>query len=351
MQPFFDGHNDTLTNLEERGGPHTFFEHGATGHLDLPRARAAGMIGGFFAIYTDALPGTPNIYDHATITDEGYDVPLSEAIPHDHAKTYTDGIIEMLYELENMSDGQLGVVRSRADLERQREGGVFSVVLHIEGAACIGPDLAELETYYERGLRSLGPVWSRPNSFGHGVPFRYPHSPDTGPGLTDAGQDLIRACNRLGIMIDLAHLNERGFWDVAAITAAPLVDTHTAAHAICPSTRNLTDAQIDAIAESGGVIGVVFSGSFTHPSGKRANATTLDETIIPHMVYLVERMGIEHVAFGSDFDGTTLPTEMTDVTVMPRLIEKLRAVGFDDAALEQIAWRNWFRVLGETWGG
>ena len=80
---------------------------------------------------------------------------------------------------------------------------------------------------YEAGLRSLGPVWSRSNAFGHGVPFRCPSSPDTGPGLTDLGKELIGACNRLGILIDLSHLNERGFWDVAAISNAPLVATHS----------------------------------------------------------------------------------------------------------------------------
>ena len=102
---------------------------------------------------------------------------------------------------------------------------------------------------YRPGLRSLGPVWSRPNIFGHGVPFAWPRSPDTGPGLTPAGRDLIKACNKLRVMIDLSHLNEQGFWDVARLSSAPLVATHTCVHAICPSTRNLTDRQLDAIRE------------------------------------------------------------------------------------------------------
>ena len=129
---------------------------------------------------------------------------------------------------------------SRAFLEGEAKGqldlpmkdDVLAPVLHIEGAEAIDPNFEFLDVLYEAGLRSLGPVWSRPNAFGHGVPFRCPSSPDTGPGLTDLGKELIGACNRLGILIDLSHLNERGFWDVAAISNAPLVATHSNAHAL-----------------------------------------------------------------------------------------------------------------------
>ena len=117
---------------------------------------------------------------------------------------------------------------------RRAGGGNLAAVLHIEGAEAIDPELEALEVFYAAGLRSLGPVWSRPNVFGHGVPFRFPSSPDTGPGLTDAGKELVRACNRLRIMLDLTHLNEAGFWDVAALTDAPLVATHSNVHALCP---------------------------------------------------------------------------------------------------------------------
>jgi microsomal dipeptidase-like Zn-dependent dipeptidase len=115
------------------------------------------------------------------------------------------------------------------------------------------------------GLRSLGPVWSLSNAFGHGVPFLCPSSPDTGPGLTDVGKELTRACNRLRILIDLSHLNERGFWDVAAISKAPLVATHSNAHALSPHSRNLTDKQLTAIGETGGMVGVNFATSYLRP--------------------------------------------------------------------------------------
>jgi membrane dipeptidase len=144
---------------------------------------------------------------------------------------------------------------------------VLATILHFEGAEAIDPQLNALEVFYQAGLRSLGLVWSRPTAFGHGVPFAFPHSPDTGPGLTDAGKQLVRACNRLGIMIDLSHLNEQGFWDVAELTNAPLVATHSNAHALCASSRNLTDKQLDAIKESDGMVGLNFAVCFLREDG------------------------------------------------------------------------------------
>ncbi|MEY8840506.1 dipeptidase, partial [Cribrihabitans sp. XS_ASV171] len=119
--------------------------------------------------------------------------------------------------------------------------GRMAAIFHIEGAEAIDPDLHMLDVFHAAGLRSLGPVWSRPTLYGHGVPFRFPSGPDTGAGLTDLGLRLVRRCNELGIMLDLSHLNEAGFWDVARQSSAPLVASHSNAHAICPHSRNLTD--------------------------------------------------------------------------------------------------------------
>jgi membrane dipeptidase len=222
------------------------------------------------------------------------------------------------------------------------------MVLHFEGAAAIKEDLNNLEDYYEKGLRSLGLVWSRPNVFGCGVPFRFPHSPDTGSGLTKVGKELVKECNKLGIMIDLAHINERGFWDVAKLSSAPLVVSHADVHSICPSTRNLTDKQIDAIGASGGVMGINFEPTNLMPDGKPDENTPLTQ-IVKHINYVVHMIGIEHVAFGSDFDGAKMPNELKDVTGLPKLIQALRNVGYDDKSIEKIAYKNWFRVLRDTW--
>src|SRR5262249_45235509 len=150
----------------------------------------------------------------------------------------------------------------------------------------IDPGLDLLEVYYAMGLRSVGPVWSRPNDFGEGVPYLFPHSPDTGPGLTDAGKALVRACNQLGIVVDVSHLNEKGFWDIAASSSAPLVATHSNAHALTPTPRNLTDRQLDAIKESGGIVGVNFAVGFLRADGREL-ADTQMERIVAHFRYLI----------------------------------------------------------------
>jgi membrane dipeptidase len=351
--PIFDGHNDTLLELyaPEEGEERSFFERSEHGHIDLPRAREGGLIGGIFAIYTPPPPGSPEREREygLTITEDGYEVMQRSPLDHEYSKEFTDGVIDFLYDLQKQGDGDVALVRSYQDLERNLQGGVFSMVLHFEDAVAIEEDLSNLEAYYERGLRSLGLVWSRPNVFGHGVPFRFPHSPDTGPGLTEAGKELVRACNRMGILIDLAHINEQGFWDVAETSEAPLVVSHAGVHALCPSTRNLTDGQIDAIGESKGLIGIIFSPGMIRADGQR-DADSLPLTdLVRHFDHVVERIGVDHVAFGSDFDGALMAEELADATWLPNLMEALRERGYDDDSLEKIAYRNWFRVLRDTW--
>jgi membrane dipeptidase len=220
--------------------------------------------------------------------------------------------------------------------------------LHLEGAEAIDPGLEALELWYAAGLRSLGPVWSRPNAFGHGVPFISPSSPDTGPGLTDRGRALVRRCAELGIMVDLSHLNEAGFWDVAQMALGPLVASHSAAHALCATSRNLTDAQLDAIAASGGLVGIVFACPFLRPDFADDADTPL-ELIVAQARYVAERIGVEHVALGSDFDGATIPAALGDVAAMPELLAALARAGFGANELAAIASQNWRRVLDAWW--
>jgi membrane dipeptidase len=350
--PIFDGHNDTLLDLilPERGGGRGFFERSDRGHLDLPRAREGGFGGGFFACWAPPAPASGWTEESAlTLTEDGYEVADAPPLDPAYARGLAYDLTACLFRIEARSGSQLKVVRTARELESCLRGGVLAAVLHFEGAENLGPDPAVLEDLYGTGLRSLGLVWSRPNAYGHGVPFRFPASPDTGPGLTDAGRELIRECNRLGVMIDLSHLNERGFWDVARISEAPLVATHSNAHALCPSTRNLTDRQLDAIRESGGVVGVNFAVAFLRKDGKAEEETPI-ETVVRHVDYLVERLGIEGLGFGSDFDGAKIPREIGDATGLPKLLAGLRERGYGEDALKKLAHENWLRVLRETWG-
>src|SRR5262249_38394132 len=162
--------------------------------------------------------------------------------------------------------------------------------------------------------------------------FGFPSSPDTGPGLTDVGKELIRVCNRMKIMVDLSHLNEKGFWDVAAISDAPLVATHSNAHAICEHSRNLTDKQLAAIKETDGRVGVNSGVISPGPDGKRDEATPLSQ-VVDHIDYLVRQLGEDRVGLGSDFDGAVIPKQLGTAADLPKLVEEMRARQYGDALI------------------
>jgi len=349
--PIIIGHNDTLLNLylPERGGGRSFFMRSDKGHIDLPRAQEAGLAGGFFAIFVPPeSPGEAAPRLNIIVTEKGYEIPMQAAIDPAYAQRVTIAMMAGLFRLEAESKGQLKVVRTTDELETCLSEDILAAILHFEGAEAIDPGLDALEVFYQAGLRSLGIVWSRPNAFAEGVPFRYPHSPDTGSGLTDAGKALVRACNRLGIMLDLSHLNEQGFWDVARLSDAPLVATHSNAHTISPSTRNLTDKQLAAIKESEGLVGLNFSVGDLREDGHNDPDIPFTK-IVDHIDYLVEQLGIDCIALGTDFDGTRVPLEIGDVTGLPKLIEALRERGYNEEALRKLACKNWIRVLRKAW--
>ncbi len=344
--PIIDGHNDALLALaRDPERPNSLLERSARGHLDLPRAADGGFAGGFFALFT---PSGRSQGPRRREAGASYELPFPPTPSALRAQRFTGALAARLFRDERASAGRLEVVRSVAGLRSCLERGVLAVILHIEGAEAIDPAFDALEILYQTGLRSLGLVWSRPNAFGHGVPFKFPSSPDTGPGLTDAGKALVRACNELGVLIDLSHLNEQGFRDVARLSAAPLVATHSNAHALCPSARNLTDEQLHAIRDSGGMVGVNFAVSMLRPDGRPDPETPL-EVLVRHFDHLIEQLGEDHVGFGSDFDGTIVPGAIKDVTGLPRLLEALRSAGYDQPLLEKLAFANWLRVLARTW--
>jgi membrane dipeptidase len=339
MLPVFDGHNDVIT----RDDAGDFATGRSGGHIDLPRARAGGLAGGIFALFTPSPGG-----DFQLPQDGGsYAVEPAEPIGQEPAAADTTRAAGRLFALERA--GHLRIARRAGDLDAALADGVLAAVLHMEGAEAIDPGLEALDLWHAAGLRSLGPVWSRSNAFAHGVPFAFPGTPDTGPGLTPAGSALVRRCAELGIAVDLSHLNEAGFWDVARIDSGPLIASHSGAHALAPSTRNLTDAQLDAIGASGGLVGIVFAVAFLRADGRDDPDTPL-ERIVEHARYVAERIGVEHVALGSDFDGATIPRALGDVAGLPRLLDALRAGGFTEAEVRAIARENWRRVLEHVWG-
>jgi membrane dipeptidase len=347
--PVFDGHNDTLLSLRQTG--RSLFESSELGHVDLPRAKTGGMIGGFFAIWVpdpehNPLAGDGEDPDVSAYSDTNTMPPQMELSSAQH---YALETLASVAKLERECDGALTIVRTADDIRRNSEAGVFSVEIHMEGAEPIDAGLGTLEAFYLAGVRSIGPVWSRSNVFAHGVPFQFPGSPDTGPGLTDAGKAFVAACNELGILIDLSHLNEAGFWDIARLSHHPLVATHSGVHAICPSTRNLTDKQLDAIRDSDGIVGVNFHVAFLHPDGNADAASTTVTAIADHVDYLCDRIGPDKVGLGSDFDGATMPGDLKDVAGLPKLVQELSSRGYDQQTLNMIGLGNWLRIFDSTW--
>jgi membrane dipeptidase len=325
----FDGHNDSLGRLQQMDvAPERFLAGLPDRAIDLPRARAGGLTGGMFAIFA------------ASEMDGDHGVPID----HEAAATFTLAAVGRAHALAAASDGAVRVARSTAEID----GGALALVLHLEGAEAIDRDLVALDAWYAAGLRSVGLVWSRENAFAHGVAFRFPSSPDIGPGLTDAGRALVRRCAQLGIVVDVSHLNAAGFADVARIGAAPIVASHSGCHALCATSRNLTDDQLREIARSEGIVGIVFATRFVRADAREDPDTPL-ATIVAHVRHAIEVAGLDHVGLGSDFDGAGMPSELADVAALPRLLAALRDDGLTADEVDQIAWGNWRRVLELAW--
>ncbi|MGM0585219.1 MAG: dipeptidase [Pseudomonadota bacterium] len=339
----FDGHNDILLKLWRaeqagEGRPETLFAEGAGGHLDLPRMRAGGFGGGFFAIF---CPSEGFSMDMGA-AGGGYDLPLpppmaqAEALPIAMAQA---GILLRLH-----AEGMVRLCRTAGEIEAAMAAGEVAALMHLEGAEAIDPEFRALEVLDRAGLSSLGPVWSRDNRFAHGAPFAFPSSPDRGPGLTDLGRALVRECDARRILVDCSHLTEAGFWDVAEVSERPLVATHSNAHALCPHARNLTDRQLDAIRERDGMVGVNLATGFLREDGQMAAMEDLD-ALLRHIAHMVERVGEDRVGLGSDFDGAKLPRPIRDVAGLPALRAALREAGFGEEFLEKFCRGNWMRVL------
>lgn len=350
IPPVFDGHNDLLSLLYRKGmePEQTIeiadFKTGLDGHLDHEKIKAGGFGGGFFAIWV------PSPIDRRKRKKQmqraSYNLPLPAEIKQNDAINSTLGQAAILHKLQK--DNLLEICTNISSIHNCFRNDQIAAVMHLEGAEAIDQDFYNLEILYEVGLRSLGPVWSRSNRFGHGVPFRYPSSGDIGPGLSEDGVRLIQYCNNKGILIDVSHLNEAGFWDVAKHSCKPLVATHSNAYSISPHSRNLNDRQLAAIAETKGIVGVNFAVAFLRPDGQ-ANENTSLEIILQHLDHLIEHLGEDGVAFGSDFDGTTVPKDIKDASGLAKLRQAMSEHGYKQDLIEKICNKNWFRVLELIW--
>lgn len=342
MQRIFDGHNDVLSCLARKGDTEGegFFLGGSLRHVDRTRALEGGLAGGFFAMWApDATALTHDLDDDdGELANEEPIDPVGYAYAREMTLRQADLALHM-----DAQDG-FRLCRNATAIEAAQEAGDMAAFLHLEGAEGIGPDLAELDTLYEMGLRSLGPVWSRPNIFGYGVPFKVGQGPDIGPGLSDDGIRLVKRCGALNMIVDLSHLNEAGFWDVAKAYDGPLVATHSNVHTLSPATRNLTDRQLDAIAERKGVVGLNFHVPFLRADGRR-NADTKLVVMIRHLDALMTKLGEDGVALGSDFDGALMPKAIGDCEGLPNLVAEMERAAFGADLIEKLCWGNWLSLI------
>jgi membrane dipeptidase len=324
--PVFDGHIDYITAIRPRPGRpgRDFLVESETGHVDLPRAMRGGLGGCFTSIFLTNEQAEMGAVDYAM--QEMNDV----------------------FAIADRAGGKFRVCRTAAEVGQALDEGAFASVFMFEGADPISYSLKELRVFYEAGLRCLAPVWSRSNIFAHGVRFGDSQVED---GLTEAGRGLVRECNRLGIPLDVSHINPAGFRDMIEESKKPIVTTHSSVKALSPHVRNLDDEQIRAIADKGGTIGINFSNAFLRPDMQREATDTDIEVIVAHFDYIVNLVGDEHVSFGTDFDGTSIPECVKDAAGLPVVLRALQSRGYSEDRLERICNGNWLRVMREAWGG
>ena len=349
MFPVFDGHNDLLLRLHKapENRDQIWLTGEGKGHLDLPRMKKGGFVGGFFAIYIPS-PQDHDAPDYMTAMENPpFALPLGDLITAPQALPVAMSMAGHFLWMERSAGGAFKICRTARQVRDCLAKGVIAGLMHMEGAEAIDESLDALYAFHAMGLRSIGPVWSRPTIFGHGVPFAYPSSPNTGAGLTDAGKRLVLACNDLKIMLDLSHINEAGFNDIARLSNAPLVATHSNAHAITPSSRNLTDRQLGVIRDSGGMVGLNYATSFLRRDGKQSADMGWDD-IMRHLDHLLAHLGDDHLGLGSDFDGATIPAGIGDVTGLPALQKAMMDHGFGADLMKKLCSENWLALLDRS---
>ena len=313
----FDGHCDTL--LAALDGERRLGERSSEGHVDLPRLSEGGVTAQVFAMYVQA-----------------------EYLPAGAARQ-TLRMLDVLYcELEANADSFV-LATVAGDIERAKVAGQVAAVIGMEGAEALEGDLGLLRVFHRLGLRILTVAWSRRNQAADGV-----SESRTGGGLTTFGEQLVRECNRLGIILDISHLAAAGVRDVLELSTRPVIASHSNAYALCPHPRNLTDRQLTDLAKMGGVACVTFVPPFITEKGDGAS---LDK-LLDHIDHIIGVIGTDHVGLGSDFDGfgPRAPEGLEDVTCLPGITAGLIERGYSAEDVRNILGGSLMRVFRQVVG-
>lgn len=310
-----DTHCDALGQVLE--GTRRLGEQCDSGQFDIPRALAGGLTAELMAVFSDT------------------ERPETGAV---QTLQYIDIFHEEIAAVSN-----LAIQATHADdIVQAKKLGKIALVLSMEGAEGLEGDISVLRIAYRLGLRVLGFTWDLRNRAADGV-----GESRTGGGLTNFGEKLVNECNRLGIVIDLAHLSPQGVQDVLGITTAPVVATHANSHALCNHPRNLSDKQLEEIAKTGGVVGVTAVPPFLDGNTQRSDISAL----LDHIEHIVSIMGEDGVGLGMDFDGVGAMrvVGIDDVSKLSNITRGLVERGYKADAIIKILGANFLRVFATVW--
>lgn len=321
-----DSHNDSMMLVvdEKTWLPKINIRENTNNHIDIPKMRAGNLRVGFFAAYTNSYNGNSK-----------------------RALSRTLALINALYWTEKNNSDVFNITSTFNEIEEAVLDWKIAAVPTIEGAYSMTKNNADklLDQYNDLGIKAIAFTWNYSNELGEGANEIYDDGNNTpsAKGLTDLGREMVRKMNRLGIIVDVSHLNTTTFWDVLNTTKAPIIASHSGAYAIKPHRRNLNDAQLKAIADNGGVVGLVLYREFVKDM---EDAYIRD--YVDHIDYVVELIGIDHVGIGSDFDGGELPYDMKDVSDLYKITEELVKRGYGKEDIKKILGRNTLRVIKEV---
>lgn len=258
-------------------------------------------------------------------------------------------LIDTFYlELEKYPE-IIGIVKSYKDIEDNIHNNKMSAMMTLEEGGVVNNDLSYLRNYYRLGVRMITLTWNYVNGIGypnfdvndesHGF-----HTCDEKNGLTEFGVQYVKECERLGILIDVSHLSDAGFYDVMKHTSKPFVASHSNARALCDHARNMSDDMIICLAARGGVMGINFASDFL----KEGDTLSRVSSMVEHILYIKNLAGIDCIGLGSDFDGIPQNLELKDASYMPVLYQALQNAGLSEEEIEKVFYKNVLRVYKEV---
>ena len=309
-----DGHCDTVRLFALKRKAYNFKKQNNNGHIDLPRLRAGGVKLQVFALYIEE--------QHKPVGS------LKRSLQ----------LLDLLYKNIEHCRKDIAFICNRSDLDELENNNKVGALICIEGGEALEGEATVLRMLFRLGVRGLGLTWNQENQLAVGV-----GNGVGGRGLSAIGRKVIREMNELGMLVDLAHINEKGFYEALETSSKPVIVSHANSRKLCNHQRNLSDQQLKSLAAAGGVIGLSFCPDFVDE--KRATV----ERLLDHFVHVGAVAGVDHLGFGSDFDGIedVIPG-LEDASALPGLVEGLSRRGFNHEEIEKITAKNFLRVFAEN---